>query len=316
MMTFAAHYIEQPLSRYYLDHKILVHANIAVQERFELDILQAISDPFRETADFGAEILFPEDNLPICPSPPLGETLDLRVLFQPISSPGPRMTDRLMAIQSFRESMGGEVPIMGWVEGALAQAADLRGVLPLLYDLYDRPTWVRDLLEFCVEVEIEFAREQILAGADIIGLGDAVASQISPQMYSEFALPYEQRIFEAVHQLGALARLHICGDTNHLLKLMPASGADIIDLDWMVPIAQAKAQFNPEIAICGNFDPVVIMLHGSPTMVREATLRCLEEGGLNVFSAAGCEIPDDTPHLNLDAHTAAIKEFSEATKEA
>jgi uroporphyrinogen-III decarboxylase len=55
-----------------------------------------------------------------------------------------------------------------------------------------------------VGVEIAFARAQVEAGADIIGLGDAVASQISPAMYRRFALPYEQRIFQAVHQMGGL----------------------------------------------------------------------------------------------------------------
>jgi hypothetical protein len=47
VMTFAAHYVGQPLSRYYLDHRVLVEANLAVQEAFELDIVQAISDPYR-----------------------------------------------------------------------------------------------------------------------------------------------------------------------------------------------------------------------------------------------------------------------------
>ena len=77
------------------------------------------------------------------------------------------------------------------------------------------------------------------AGADIIGLGDAVCSQISPKMYRRYALPYEQRIFAAVHELGARGRLHICGKTTHLLPDMLQSGADIIDLDWMVDLKQS-----------------------------------------------------------------------------
>jgi hypothetical protein len=49
MMTFAAHYIGKPLSEYSLDHQVLVDANLAMLEAFDLDILQAISDPYRET---------------------------------------------------------------------------------------------------------------------------------------------------------------------------------------------------------------------------------------------------------------------------
>ena len=65
-----------------------------------------------------------------------------------------------------------DVPVMGWVEGALAEAADLRGVSATMMDLYDYPEYLDDLLEMCVEVEISFARAEIEAGADIIGLGE------------------------------------------------------------------------------------------------------------------------------------------------
>jgi uroporphyrinogen-III decarboxylase len=59
-----------------------------------------------------------------------------------------------------------------------------------------------ELLKICVSFVIESARQQVLAGADVIDLGDAVASLLSPQMYRNFALPYEQRIFCAVDELG------------------------------------------------------------------------------------------------------------------
>lgn len=53
MMQFAAHFIGQPLSRYYLDYRVLCDANFAMVEQFGLDILQAISDPYREAYDWG-----------------------------------------------------------------------------------------------------------------------------------------------------------------------------------------------------------------------------------------------------------------------
>jgi MtaA/CmuA family methyltransferase len=218
------------------------------------------------------------------------------------------MSDRLEAVRLFREQVGGEVPVMGWVEGALAGAADLRGVTNLMTDLYDRPEWVEELLELCTEVEIAFARAQIEAGADIIGLGDAVASQIAPRLYARYALPYEQRIFAAVHEAGALARLHICGNTSKIVDQMARSGADIIDIDWMVDM-EAAAQAFGDIAICGNFDPVAVMLQGTPDDVYAATQNCMRLGGERAISAAGCEIPDGTPHENLRAQARALRDF-------
>lgn len=308
-MTYAAHFIRQPLSRYYQDFRVLCEANFAVQLAYDLDILQAISDPYREAADFGAEIDFPEDGLPLRRAPLLVDPASLSRLPRPLPEAGARMSDRLEAVALMAEQAKGQVPVMGWVEGALAEAAVLRGFETVLTDTYDRPDWLAELLERCTEVAIDFAVAQVEAGADIIGLGDAVASQISPVLYRKVALPYEQRIFEAVHAAGALARLHICGNTGRILDDMAASGADIIDIDWIVDLKKAAAAFG-EKAVCGNFDPVAVMLRGTPDQVYRATLAGLEQGGERLFSAAGCEIPDGTPAENLHAQRRALLDFA------
>lgn len=307
IMTFGAKYIGQPLRKYYQDWRVLCQANLAMVENFQIDIVQAISDPFRETADFGAEIEFPEDDLPLSLVPLLQDYSDLAQLKQPDPATGRRMSDRLEAIRYFRSQVGGQVPIMGWVEGAFAEAADLRGIQSLMTDTIENPRFVHDLLERCVEVEIAFAQAQIAAGADIVGLGDAAASLINPRMYQEFALPYQQRIFAAIRAAGGVGRLHICGQTTHLLKLMAQSGAQIIDADWMVDYGKAAQVYSDHgVAACGNFDPVAVMLQGTPEKVRAAAQACLQLGGPRSFSAAGCEIPLATPHANLRAHTPAL----------
>lgn len=309
MMTFAAHYIRQPLSRYYLDHQVLVDANLAVLEDFHLDIVQAISDPYREAADFGLEVEFPYDNLPMSRAPLLEEPEDLARLKNTTSGFGKRMNDRLEAISLFHEKIGDEVPIMGWVEGGLAEAADLRGINQILMDVCDQPEWVEELVEFCTKKAIEFTRAQVVAGANIIGIGDAICSQISPEMYKQFALPYEKRIFTAVHELGAVGRLHICGNTTSLITEMAHSGADIIDFDWMVDLGRAAQVCGDKIAVCGNFDPVCVMLQGTPEIVSQSVRECAAQAGIRSLSAAGCEIPDTTPPENLMAQYQTLCEL-------
>jgi MtaA/CmuA family methyltransferase len=309
IMTFGARYIGRPLREYYQDWRVLCEANLAMIENFKIDIAQAISDPYRETADFGAEIEFPADDLPLSLVPLLREYSDLNRLTTPDPATGRRMSDRLEAIRHFRKQIGGQVPIMGWVEGAFAEAADLRGLQSLMTDTIKNPGFVKDLLERCVEVEIAFAQAQIAAGADIVGLGDAAASLISPRMHAVFALPYQQRIFAAIRAAGGVGRLHICGQTSHLLPLMAQSGADIIDVDWMVDYGRAAQIFGERgVAVCGNFDPVAVMLQGQPERVQAAVRDCIRVGGPRSFSAAACEIPLATPHVNLQAHAAALAE--------
>ena len=309
-MTFAARRTGRPLRDYYLDYRVLVDANLRVIDDFQIDIAQAISDPYRECDDFGAAIDYPENDLPLCRKHLLAELDDIKKLPRPTAATGRRMHDRIEAIHLLRKKVGGEVPVMGWVEGALAEAADLRGVSQIMLDLTDSPEWMEELLELCTEVGVAFARDQVAAGADIIGLGDAVASLVGPKLYRQFALPYEQRIFAAVHEMGALCRLHICGNTNRIVDAMVESGADIIDLDFMVDMGAAAAKYGDRVAFCGNFDPVAVMLKGTPDQVFDATRHCMEIGGARSISGAGCEIPMLTPVDNLHAQTRALKSIS------
>jgi MtaA/CmuA family methyltransferase len=308
IMGFGAHYVGATLSQYLLDHHYMVKSNLAMVSDFDIDILQTLTDPFRESVDFGLEVEFPEDGLPKRIRPLLAPGDDLKDV--PLIEPGSgrRMSDRIEAVRMLHEQANKVVPVMGWVEGAMAEANDLLSDSIMMTAFYDAPGWLTALMERITEVEIAFARIQIDAGADIIGLGDAIASIVSPGMYRQFALPYEKRIFAAVHEKGALARLHICGNTSKILPDMLASGADFIDIDWMVNYAKAAETFGECASPVGNFDPVSVMYRGSEQMIEEAALHCLKVGGSRSFSAAGCEIPDGTPPRNLRFHARVLRE--------
>jgi MtaA/CmuA family methyltransferase len=309
-MQRAAHHVGRPLARYYLDHRVLVEANLAVLEAFDLDIVQAISDPYREASDLGLDVDWPEDSLPIRRAILLRAPEDAAGLKLAAPEDGRRMSDRLDAVRLLRERLGDDVPVMGWVEGAFALLSVLRGDTNLLLDIHDRPEWLKDLLDRLVEVGVAFARAQVAAGAHVIGLGDSMGSLVSPRQYREFVLPYEQRVFAAVKEAGAIPRLHICGDTSHLLADMARSGAEIVDLDWMVDLRRAAEVFGGSgPAPCGNFDPVAVMLQGTPEDVATAARACAEAGGPRHVSAAGCEVPDGTPGANLLAHARALREL-------
>ena len=307
-MIRAVRQLGAPLSKYYLDYRVLCEANMVALRDFELDIVQAISDPYREACDMGLEVEFPFDKMPMHRSQLINEPDDISKIRFPVQNFGPRMTDRLEGIRAMRAQVGDEVPVMGWVEGAFAEAADLRGMTEIMKDLSLRPSWLKELLEKCVEVGIAFASAQIDAGAHMIGLGDAAASLISPRMYREFALPYQQRIFDAVKAKGGIPRLHICGKTSHIHKEMSQSGAQIIDVDWMNDL-QMAAEAMDGLVICGNLDPVTVFLQGTPEDVYQGVLANAKSVGARWISAGGCEIPDETPIENLKAQSQALRDL-------
>jgi MtaA/CmuA family methyltransferase len=308
IMGFGVHYVGVMLSQYLLDYRYMVKSNLAMVTDFDIDILQAITDPFRESVDFGLEVEFPEDGLPKRIRPLLAPGDDIKKV--PLVDPGSgrRMSDRIEGVRMLHEQADKVVPVMGWVEGAMAEANDLLSDSVMMTAVYDDPEWLTALLERITEVEIAFAEAQIDAGADIIGLGDAVASIVSPAMYRQFALPYEKRIFDAVHEKGALARLHICGNTSRILPDMLETGADFIDVDYMVDFSKAAQVIGDRAGLVGNFNPVAVMRYGDEKTIEEAVLHCLDVGGSRSFSAAGCEIPDGTPPENLRTHARVLRE--------
>jgi len=312
LMFFAAKEIGVPYSEYCQDYRKLVHGNIACMKKYGIDAVSAISDPMRECADMGMEVEFPFDGVPHEKELFLKEKSDILKLKPVAPANGRRMTDRVQAVDLFKKEAGNEFPIIGWVEGCFAMAADLRGVNGFLMDLYEDTDFVVDLLEICLEQAILFARAQIEAGADIIGVGDAIASVAGPLAYNDLALQYEVRLLDAIQKAGGKTKLHICGNTSPFLESLPAQHCDILDIDWMVPMDKAAELFGAITCINGNYDPVAVLLQGSVQDVKDAVKSCMLAGGMKHTSAAGCEVPKHTPPENLMAVHDALCEISKS----
>ncbi len=301
IMTFAAKFIDVPYSKYVKDYRYLVEGNIKCCEEFGIDMVSAISDPCREGHDMGAKINFPYDDVPRFNGNLIQDykQLDSLNVVDPLK--GERMLDRIKAVELFRKKVGGTYPILGWVEGAFAEACDLRGMNQTMLDIHKNTERLEQLLEICTEQAIIFAEEQVKAGAEFIGIGDAAASLIGPENYKKFVLPYEKRIIEAVHDLDAKVKLHICGNINPLFEQLVKTKADIIDLDWMVDFKKAVEIFQGQASANGNFDPVDVLMQGSPEKVKKAVEECVNRGDETTFIAAGCEVPASTPYENMYA---------------
>lgn len=301
LMAFAARFIGSNYGRFASDYRVLAEANLKSAHFFSFDQLSAISDPYRETQGFGAEIVFVEDGVPRCAAPPLesDKNLDLLLIPDPIHSE--RMHDRIQGIELMHQEGAGCFSLMGWIEGPAAEAADLRGVSNFLMDLMVDPGYACELMDRCVDVGIAFAKAQIEAGADTIGIGDAIASQVSPDMYGVYIFPREKALVDAIHAAGGWVRLHICGDTTHLLPYFPQLGCDIIDLDWQVDLALARRILGPDQAIVTNLDPVREVMDAKPKAISTKLNQLYESVGNRLMIGAGCEIPPDTPHACLKA---------------
>ena len=309
-MMFAADRLAVPYRDYATDYRQLVAGQMRVAEEFELDHVNTMSDPAGEAADCGAPVKFFPDQPPALDesNPLLADQARLLKLTLPDPATGPRMHNRLQALALYRQRVGSDKLIEGWVEGPCAQAANLRGINALMTDFFDDPGFVRDLFEFVLELELRFARAQLAEGADLIGIGDAAASLVGPQIYTQSVWPYEKKLVDGIRALGGRTRLHICGNTRRILEGMRQLGCDIVDLDFLVPMKDGREKMGPEQVLLGNLDPVRALRDGTPASVYAAVAECHRQAGTRFIVGAGCEVTRDTPAANLQALVAYARE--------
>lgn len=300
-MIFAADEIGVSYAEYVRDHRLLVKGQLALVEKFGVDVASCCSDSWREAADCGAPLAFPDHQPPHAERWPIRSPEDLAALKMPDPAGGGRMTDRLAAIRLFAEQVKGEVPILGWVEGPIAEAVNLHGMNECMLAIRRDPTFLTALMDWAVELEISFALAQVNAGADMIGIGDAAASLVSPRYYAEEIAPRERRIVEAIQAAGATVRLHICGDVHGKFAAMAATGADMIDVDFPQTMAEVRAEVGPDVVLAGNVHPVEGVLQSDPERIAADFAACHRESEPRYILAAGCEIPPGTPEANVRA---------------
>lgn len=158
----------------------------------------------------------------------------------------------------------------------------------------DEGLW-HQLMDRLVALSISFLGAQITAGASAIQLFDSWAGSLSPKEYERFALPATKAIFEAVDGFGVPKILFGVG-TGELLAQMATSGADVVGVDWRVPLDEARRRVGTHVALQGNLDPAV--LFAPPSVIEEETLSVLEAAGTapgHIFNLGHGVLPTTDP---------------------
>jgi MtaA/CmuA family methyltransferase len=265
---------------------------------FGIDWVTVMSDPWAEASAFGIEVDYPEDSLPVDRSGHIPDARAASLLKKYYPLGNERCRNRLKEIEEFRRKCGDEFFIVGWVEGSIAEYCDLRGASNASVDFFTDPASMEKALDIIVEAAIGFISLQVKAGAHCIGIGDAFCSQIGPELYKEFAFNREKILVDHIHSEGALAKLHICGDTSPILPSMIQTGADIIDIDHLVPsMALYAGLLGKGQVFSGKSDPVTVIQDGTTESINRSVEKDFEESGYRCIVSAGCEI---TPGTSLD----------------
>ncbi|WNI28534.1 uroporphyrinogen decarboxylase [Streptomyces sp. ITFR-6] len=132
--------------------------------------------------------------------------------------------------------------------------------------MYGDPELWADLLDRLAEITGAFLKVQIEAGASAVQLFDSWVGALAPADYRRSVLPASAKVLDAVASYG-VPRIHFGVGTGELLSLMGEAGADVVGVDWRVPLDEAARRVGPGKALQGNLDPSVLF---APTAAVEA----------------------------------------------
>ena len=280
MPELAAELTLQPVQRYGVDAAIF-YSDIVVPARaigFGIEIVSGVGPvaehPFRSEADLSRLPVFePAEHAPY-----IAKTVEILV-----------------------QELDG-TPLIGFAGAPFTVASYLiEGRPSRTYEntkrmMHAEPELFHRLLDRLADIALASLRDQVTAGASAVQLFDSWAGALAPATYEEFVLPHSRKVLEGVADLG-VPRIHFGVNTGELLPLMAAAGADVVGVDWRVPLDAARTRV-PDKAVQGNLDPAVVFAGWDATerAVDDVLERNAGRPG-HVFNLGHGVLPDSDPGI-------------------
>ncbi|MBP2705644.1 uroporphyrinogen decarboxylase [Microbispora sp. RL4-1S] len=204
------------------------------------------------------------------------------------------------SVEALVKELGG-VPLIGFAGGPFTLASYLiEGGPSKNHDrtkamMYGEPELWHELMERLGAITLAFLRVQVAAGASAVQLFDSWVGAVAPHDYRRYVLPHTRRIFEGLAGLG-VPRIHFGVGTGELLGLMGEAGADVVGVDWRVPLDEAALRVGAGKALQGNLDPSILLAPWE--VVEERARDVLERGRVaegHVFNLGHGVLPSTDP---------------------
>lgn len=168
------------------------------------------------------------------------------------------------AIRSLRQSLGPDVPVLGFAAAPwtlacyLVQGASRDGFPAAKAMLWNEPRTLRKLLEKIARATAGYLKAQIAAGAAAVQLFDTWAGELDAGAYRDFELPATQLLIEEL-AAGETPVILFSKASNHLVDSLAQTGADVLSVDWRMDLSALQHKFGRRIALQGNVDPCVLL---------------------------------------------------------
>lgn len=286
------------------DADLLYKAMRFTIDSMHLDTLCLIADLSLEAEACGCPVIYGDTSVPSVQSHLVKNIEDIERLRVPDPYRDGRMPVFLETVRLMkRHYIGLKVAC---VTGPFTLALHIGG--PDLYiETIKDPEKVSRILDFCTTVGIQYAKALVKEGADMILIAEPACSQLSPDSFGLFSLPYTRKMIKAIRRNCVL---HICGRAGHLIKLICRSEASAISVDD-VDMATVLDEVPVDLVIAGNLSPLKL-LSASPSEISEDTTVLLELVKMRrqFIVAPGCDLSPKTPLENILSFVRAVKKLN------
>jgi uroporphyrinogen decarboxylase len=219
------------------------------------------------------------------------------------------------AVRLVSRHFGARLPVIGFCGAPFTLASYMiegggsRNYIATKKMMYNSPEAWNTLLGKLVAVTSEYAAEQVRAGADALQVFDSWVGCLGVDDYRRHVLP---RTTELIQKLRAtkVPVIYFGTDSTALLPAMKDTGAEVIGIDWRIPLDEGWRSVNFRGAVQGNLDPVVLFANWKEIRSRaEDVLNRVEGRSGHVFNLGHGILPE-TPVDNVKALAAFVHEYS------
>lgn len=268
----------------------------------------------------GSSGIFPENDIDHVEKYLLEDKIDMSLLEMPDPYKNKFLKRKIDNARRLKENFP-DHKISTFVAGPMTVLSALRPIEKLLRDLRKNPQGVKELLDFCFEANMKWAKAfkkefgpTSVMVVDPVGCDDI----LSPKQVEEFSLPYLKKQLSAYYELnGIKANLHICGHTKKQWKYFKDLDIDFFSVDNCEDLEECKKEIEDKLIVVGNIPPVEVMRYGSIDDVIKSVKTCIKKAAdakCGYIAATGCGSPVKTPIENLDAFIYAINKYGKNAK--
>ena len=210
---------------------------------------------------------------------------------------------------------GTKLPVIGFcgapftLASYMVEGGSSRNYLHAKKMMYSSPAAWDELLGKLVMVASQYAAEQVSAGADVIQIFDSWVGCLSVEDYRRYVLPRTTELVKAIQKTG-VPIIYFGTETTALLAAMKETGAEVIGLDWRVPLDEGWRTLGDGGAVQGNLDPVLLFADWKELKLRAEDILRRAAGRPGHIFNLGHGILPETPVENVKALTRFVQEYS------